>query len=104
IHLDGSQSRDVDGNTLTYQWSFVSKPATSTATLTNTTSVTPQFTLDKPGSYVVLVIVHDGITASAPDTVTISTLNSKPVAYARTDQSGTISTTITLDGSQSSDV
>jgi hypothetical protein len=104
IHLDGSQSSDVDGNPLTYQWSFVSKPTTSTATLTTPASVTPQFTIDKPGTYVVQLIVNDGTVASAADTVTISTLNSKPVANAGTDQSGTVGTTITLDGSQSTDV
>lgn len=104
MHLDGGQSSDVDGNPLTYQWSFSSKPATSTATLTNPTSVTPQFTIDKPGTYVVQLIVHDGTVASSPDTVAISTVNSKPVANAGADQSGTVGTTITLNGSQSSDV
>ncbi len=104
IHLDGSTSSDVDGNALTYQWSFSSKPTTSTATLTNATTVTPQFTIDKPGTYVVQLIVNDGTVASAPDTVTISTVNSKPVANAGADQSGTVGTTLTLDGSGSSDV
>ncbi len=104
IHLDGSNSSDVDGNTLTYQWSFVSKPATSTATLQNPTTVTPQFTIDKPGTYVMQLIVNDGTVASSPDTVTISTINSKPVANTGADQSGNIGNTITLDGSQSSDV
>jgi PKD repeat protein len=104
IHLDGGGSSDVDGNPLTYQWSFVSKPTTSTATLTTPASVTPQFTIDKPGTYVVQLIVNDGTVASAADTVTISTLNSKPVANAGTDQSGTVGTTMTLDGTQSSDV
>lgn len=104
IHLDGSHSHDVDGNTLTYLWSFSSRPAASTATLTNSTTVTPQFTIDKPGSYIVQLVVNDGTAASAADTVTISTANSPPVANAGADQSGTIGTTLTLDGSGSSDV
>ena len=104
IHLDGSNSSDVDGNTLTYLWSFVSKPATSTATLTNPATVAPQFTIDKPGTYIMQLIVNDGTVASTPDTVTISTVNSPPVANAGIDQSGTIGTTITLEGNSSSDV
>jgi RHS repeat-associated protein len=104
IHLDGSQSHDVDGNPLTYQWSLLSQPATSTVILTTPTSVTPQFTLDKAGTYLVQLIVHDGTVASTPDTVTISTVNSQPVASAGADQSGTGGTTMILDGSQSSDV
>jgi RHS repeat-associated protein len=104
IHLDGSASSDVDGDSLTYQWSLLSQPATSTATLQNPTSVTPQYTLDKAGTYVAQLIVEDGTVSSEPTTVTISTLNSAPVANAGAAQSGTVGTTITLDGSGSSDV
>lgn len=104
IHLDGSNSSDVDGDLLTYQWSLTSKPTGSTAVLQNPTTATPQFTLDTPGSYIVQLLVHDGTVDSAPVTVTVSTLNSKPVAHAGADQSSPVGATVTLNGSASSDV
>ncbi|MBM4256908.1 MAG: hypothetical protein FJ147_13550 [Deltaproteobacteria bacterium] len=104
IHLDGSSSFDVDGDPLTYQWSLTSRPATSTATLQHPTTVNPQFTLDKPGTYVVQLIVNDGTVDSDPVTVTITTLNSKPVAQAGGDQSHQVGTIVTLNGTASSDV
>ncbi len=104
IHLDGAASSDVDGDSLTYQWSLIAQPATSTATLQSPTSVMPHFTLDQVGTYVAQLLVHDGTVSSEPTTVTISTLNSAPVANAGADQSGTVGTTITLDGSGASDV
>jgi len=104
IHLDGSNSSDVDGNALTYQWSFASTPPGSTALLQNATTVTPSFTLDKPGTYIVQLLVNDGTVNSSPATTTITTLNSKPMANAGPAQSAPVGTTVTLTGSASSDV
>ena len=104
VTLDGSGSTDIDGNLLTYSWAFTSKPLSSTATLVNPTSVNPTFTVDKAGTYVVRLVVNDGMVNSAPDTVTVSTLNSAPVANAGTDQSVYVANTVTLDGSGSHDV
>ena len=59
IVLDGSGSTDVDGDVLGYFWSFTSKPPGSTATLSDPTVVKPLFTIDKPGEYVVQLIVND---------------------------------------------
>jgi hypothetical protein len=104
ITLDGSASTDVDGNALTYQWSILAKPSGSTVTLTDPTAVITTFTIDKPGPYVVQLVVSDGTDKSDPDTTTITTINSKPVADAGPDQTAPVGTTITLDGSGSSDV
>jgi YD repeat-containing protein len=104
ITLDGSGSTDVDGNSLTYSWSFTSKPAGSTATLQNPTSVNPSFIIDKFGDYVIQLIVNDGTVNSSPSTVTISTLNSPPVANAGPDQVVFASDTVQLNGSGSTDV
>ncbi|MCR4321626.1 MAG: PKD domain-containing protein, partial [Candidatus Brocadiaceae bacterium] len=104
VTLDGSGSTDVDGDLLTYSWAFTTKPDGSTATLSGTTTVNPTFTVDKAGTYVVSLIVNDGTVDSTADTVTISTLNSAPVANAGADQTVYVGNTVTLDGSGSSDV
>jgi hypothetical protein len=104
IALDGSGSSDVDGDPLTYRWAFTVRPDGSTATLTGTTSVAASFTPDLPGEYVVQLVVSDGVLSSAPDTVTISTINSVPVARAGVDQTDVaLGSSVLLDGSQSSD-
>ncbi|MCK6469128.1 MAG: PKD domain-containing protein [Candidatus Brocadia sinica] len=75
VTLDGSGSTDVDGDLLTYTWAFTSKPDGSTATLSDAHAVNPTFTVDEVGTYVVSLIVNDGTVDSAPDIVSISTIN-----------------------------
>ncbi len=104
ITLDGSGSYDVDGDSITYSWSCISKPAGSTATADGPTLVNPTFVIDVPGTYIGQLIVNDGTVKSAPDTVIISTVNSAPVAHAGPDQTRLVSDTVTLDGSGSYDV
>jgi len=103
VNLDGSGSTDPDGDTLTYQWSFSSRPAGSFASLSDTTAIFPSFAPDEIGDYVVQLIVNDGTTDSDPDTVTISTMNSKPIADAGPDQTVNVNNTVNLDGSGSTD-
>jgi predicted secreted protein len=103
VTLNGSGSTDVDGDALTYLWSFTSVPTGSAATLSNPTGVMPSFVIDVFGVYVVQLIVNDGIGPSAPDTVTITTENSAPTANAGPDQSVTAGDTVFLDGTASSD-
>ena len=104
VTLDGSGSSDVDGDPLTYAWSFTSRPTGSAAVLSDPTAVKPTFVIDLPGDYVLQLIVNDGSDDSDPDTVTISTLNSPPVADAGSNQTRFVTNTVTLDGSGSSDV
>ena len=104
VQLDGSNSRDADGDSLTYKWSIVSKPSGSNATLSNTTAVKPTFVADVAGTYSVQLIVNDGAVNSAPDTVTISTENSAPVSDAGADQTILVNDSLQLDGSGSSDL
>ncbi len=103
VTLDGSGSQDVDGDSLAWTWSFESIPAGSSAVLSSTTAVKPTFVADASGTYVVKLIVDDGLEASAPDTVTISTQNSAPLADAGPNQTVSVGDTVTLDGSGSSD-
>jgi subtilisin family serine protease len=104
VRLTGAGSSDVDGNSLTFSWSFISRPAGSSAALSDPFAVNPTFTADRFGNYTIQLIVNDGTVNSAPDTVVISTQNSAPVANAGPDQTVHAGTTVTLNGSGSSDV
>src|SRR6185436_2752278 len=104
VTLDGSGSTDVDGNALSYVWALTSRPAGSAAAVSDPTAVTPTFVLDRSGVYVAQLIVNDGTVSSPADTVTVTTLNSAPVANAGADVSVIAGRTVTLDGSGSTDV
>ena len=98
VQLNGAGATDVDGNPLTYLWSFVGRPAGSAAGLSNALVVNPTFVADKPGAYVVQLIVNDGLVNSAPDTVSVSTVNSPPVLTGFAPGSGEIGRGVTLTG------
>ena len=104
VHLDGSASTDVDGNQLTYVWTFVSRPASSAAVLSNATAINPTFVVDRSGAYQVGLVVNDGLASSLQDLVAITVENSAPVASAGADQRITVGATVTLNGSGSTDV
>ena len=104
VQLDGSASTDPDGDLLTYQWSLMTAPTGSTAQLSNPTDVRPTITIDKPGNYVLQLVVSDGTFSSSPSQVTISTRNSAPVAIAGNDQKAQVGVAVQLDGSKSHDV
>ena len=72
IQLDGSRSSDANGDRLTYNWAFVSKPSSSVAALTNPSGAVTQFRADLPGTYIVSLVVNDGFIDSDPDTVTVT--------------------------------
>jgi len=103
VTLNGSGSSDADRDPLTYSWTFTSKPAGSTAVLSPATAISPTFLVDLPGVYVVQLIVNDGFANSNPATVTITITNTAPVANAGLNQSVTVGSTVTLNGSASSD-
>lgn len=71
VELDGSASTDADSDRLSYLWSFVSTPKESQAELFNPTRVSPEFIADIAGSYVLSLIVNDGIASSAEDRLSI---------------------------------
>ncbi len=102
VALDGNASSDADNDTLTYAWALLHRPVSSTAVLTNATSVTPSLTPDLGGTYVAQLVVRDGSEASLPDTVVIES-NEAPIANAGADQTVKQNTLVTLDGTASSD-
>jgi len=72
--LDGTNSSDPDDFPLTYSWSIVSKPAGSTATIKDADKAQAKFVPDKPGTYVVKLVVNNGVWDSDPDTVTLKAI------------------------------
>jgi len=103
VQLDGSGSSDPNGDPLTYAWSLTSAPPGSAAALDDPAAEFPSFTADVVGTYVAQLIVNDGNSDSAPDTVVIDSFNTRPVADAGPNQTATIGDTVTLDGTGSSD-
>jgi hypothetical protein len=103
VTLNGSGSTNPGGvGTLTYSWAFISRPAGSTAVLSNPASVMPTFVIDVPGAYMIRLTVSNGL-ASDTDSVTVNTSNTPPVAHAGPDQTVAAGATVTLNGSGSTD-
>ncbi|WP_233505795.1 glycoside hydrolase family 16 protein [Rhodoferax lacus] len=82
--LDGRASGDANGDTLSYQWSVVSRPAGSVAVLTGATTATPSLVADAPGDYLLGLMVSDGVLSSPISVVKVSATapNSVPSGYA----------------------
>ena len=107
IELSASESSDADGDTLTYQWTLVTKPENSDAVLINSQSVASSFVADVDGSYQVELVVNDGQVNSEVVQATIiassTIINTAPVAVITTLNSITTGNTVELDASESSD-
>ncbi len=103
VHLDGSKSTSPDGDSLTYQWTVISKPAGSTASLSNGSAVAPTFVADQAGTYVLELTVNDGRGNNSSDQVSISTASTTPIANAGPKQTVPTGVSAHLDGSASKD-
>jgi len=71
VTLDGSASSDPDGDPLTYYWSLT-RPTGSNTALSSAVTVESSFTPDRPGTYAVSLVVHDGKEYSATAVVQIT--------------------------------
>ncbi len=105
VTLDGSASSDANGDLITYNWTMTSQPAGSTAALSSSSTARPGFVANAPGTYVIALLVNDGRVNSAPATVTVTAAvaNVAPVANAGVAQNVVAGSTVTLDGSASTD-
>lgn len=104
VTLDGRNSRDPDGDILSYRWTFVNIPENSQSILVNVNNAIASFLPDVKGEYIVKLIVNDGNSDSAPTITTINIgSNRQPVAYAGSDSTLTSGNSIILNGNLSSD-
>jgi hypothetical protein len=105
VRLDGTDSSDPDGDTLSYSWSLVDQPAASTADLSDADRADPSLSTDVDGTYQVQLIVSDGELESDPDVVivTAATGNVPPNANAGPDQTVEMGDVVQLDGTDSDD-
>jgi len=71
VTLDGTQSDNKNGETLTYSWSIVAAPNGSTAALTDPTTARPTFTPDLIGTYIFELVVDNDFHKSDPARVTV---------------------------------
>ena len=78
VTLDGSGSSDPENQPLTYLWGLISQPAGSGATLSDVNAVSPTFTPDEAGDYILRLVVNDGFQDSLPATVTVSVSAGSP--------------------------
>jgi hypothetical protein len=102
VQLDGTGSHDPEGDPVSYEWIFKSRPEGSLTFLSNPNSSMPTFTPDKGGRYAVSLMVNDGTLDSDPDECVIS-VNSPPRADAGPDAHTAVGVFYELDGSGSSD-
>lgn len=104
VTLDGSASRNPDGDKLSFDWRFSSTPAQSSVNLQEANTATPRFTPDRPGAYTAELIVSDGKLTDA-DSVTIvaseASANQPPKADAGGDRAVTVGDTVTLNANGS---
>ena len=76
VLLDGSSSQDEDNDALTYEWLLISAPENSSAVLNSSSAISPTFTTDIDGTYVIQLRVSDSTTVSEVDSISvISTSN-----------------------------
>lgn len=103
VQLNGDGSYDADGDLITYQWTFLSRPEESLAELSDPTASDPAFIPDVYGDYVLQLLVTDTFDAVSEDLVTVSFNNLAPVAQASAKREVLAGEAVDLDGMGSSD-
>ncbi len=107
-NLDGSGSYDPLGADLTYTWTLVDVPATSSlssGSISGADAAAASFVPDTKGVFIANLQVHNGLISSLPDAAvfTVTGDNGAPTAYAGEDFEAMDCTRIPLDASGSVD-
>ena len=105
VDIDASNSRAPPGRLIAFRWSILQAPAGSTAAL-DSRSPAPSFVADRPGDYVVkLVVVADDGTRSEPARVVLTAVEGDvvPLANAGRSQYTFPGVAVEVDGRQSHD-
>ncbi|MFM9888407.1 MAG: PKD domain-containing protein [Burkholderiales bacterium] len=100
VQLNGSNSSDPDGDSLTYSWKLV-RPSGSAAELVGPGSATPTFRADVNGTYVATLEVNDRFGGTSGDEVTVTFDNLPPIANAGPDQVVGLGNMVIAQGSAS---
>jgi hypothetical protein len=105
VTLNGTNSSDPNGDQLSYSWSVITySPEGRAPVITTRSSEKPVFVANYVGSYIVTLVVNDGLSNSEPSitVVEVSLPNTAPIANAGINQNVVIGK-VTLDGSASFD-
>ncbi|MGC9027916.1 MAG: PKD domain-containing protein, partial [bacterium] len=104
VQLSAVNSIDYYNRMLSYRWSIISEPAGSSAQLLNTNQAITYLIPDVTGSYVVQLVVDDGILTSMPVSATINAGSGYPnLSISYTPSSPLSGQVITLNASGSTD-
>lgn len=112
VMLDGSGSYDEDGDNLTYLWQLLSCPEGSGAELTDADSSHAYLMPDVQGEYAITLVVSDGhvdsqvvqiVVQAIEEDIQIPDQNTPPVAIIKSTSTVSVSSVVTLDGSESYD-
>jgi len=72
VQLDGSASADPQKRPLSYNWTIISRPLGSQATLIAADTAKPSFKADLSGDYLIRLIVSNNVLSSPPVDVTVT--------------------------------
>lgn len=87
VTLDGSASKDPDGDPLSYSWQIIDSPVENVG-LQDAQSVAPSFTPPEDGVYTLRLTVSDGLNAPVSDDVTVTVRNVAPTVIVLRPSSG----------------
>ena len=84
VTLNGSGSSDANGDPLTFRWAITSFPTGSGATIANPTATVTTFVPDLAGTYVIQLVVNDGLLDSVPSTTQVQVVSNPTVPIEAT--------------------